>query len=288
MNTSDTKKEQQPDHKRRQTLQCLLASGFALAVKPLSAATINTPNRGLLTGPIEVPVADGRLPAFRAQPAASKEPLPVIIVIQEIFGVHEYIQDVCRRLAHEGYLAIAPELFFRQGDPRGLTDVAEIIRTIVSQVPDSQVISDLDSCMNWAIEHGGDKDRLAVTGFCWGGRMTWLYAAHNAQLKAGIAWYGRLEGVASDKNPHFPLNIVTRLRVPVLGLYGAQDKGIPLESVQRMQQALAESGNKNSMIHVYPEAGHAFHADYRPSYHEPSARDGWQRMLQWLRDKGMN
>lgn len=277
----------QPDGERRRYLQGLFATGFALAVSPLARAAVNTPNKGLLTGPVEIPVADGRLPAFRAQPATATGPLPVILVVQEIFGVHEYIQDVCRRLAHEGYLAIAPELFFRQGDPRQYQAIADIIQNVVSRVPDAQVMRDLDACLQWAAEHGGDNRRQAITGFCWGGRISWLYAAHNPGLKAAIAWYGRLEGNLTDNNPHYPLNIVTRLQAPVLGLYGGQDKGIPLESVERMQKALQAAGKTESQIVVYPDAGHAFHADYRPSWHAEAARDGWQRLLRWLSDKGM-
>lgn len=276
-----------PDTARRTLLTSLLLTGFALAVRPVAATTVSSPGDGLLQGPVEIPVADGRLPAWRAQPQHVAGPLPVVLVIQEIFGVHEHIRDICRRLAHEGYLALAPELFFRQGDPRALSDTREIIRTIVSQVGDAQVMSDLDACIEWTGGHGGDAARVAVTGFCWGGRISWLYAAHRPGLKAAVAWYGRLEGPQSDKNPQHVLNIVTRLQVPVLGLYGGKDSGIPLESVERMRRALADAGNSSSQIIVYPEAGHAFNADYRPSYHAASAADAWQRQRAWLHANGM-
>lgn len=275
------------DTARRAMLTSILATGFALAVRPVAATTLSSPKDGLLQGPVEIPVVDGRLPAWRAQPQQAASPLPVVLVIQEIFGVHEHIRDICRRLAHEGYLALAPELFFREGDPRTLSDTREIIRTIVSQVADAQVMSDLDACVEWTSGHGGDAARVAVTGFCWGGRISWLYAAHRPELKAAIAWYGRLEGAKSDKNPQHVLNIVTRLQVPVLGLYGGKDSGIPLESVERTREALANAGNSSSQIIVYPEAGHAFNADYRPSYHAASAADAWQRQRAWLHANGM-
>ena len=291
MNTKHTSEDRDgpdsPDTTRRSLLTAVMVSGFALAVRRAAASTVTSPGTGLLMGPVEIPVADGRLPAWRAQPQQANGRLPVILVIQEIFGVHEHIQDLCRRLAREGYLAIAPELFFRQGDPRTLSDIKDIIQSIVSQVPDAQVLADLDATADWAAAHGGDAGRIAVTGFCWGGRISWLYAAHRPSLKAGVAWYGRLEGATSDKNPHHALNIVTRLQVPVLGLYGGKDSGIPLDSVERMRRALADAGKSASQIIVYPEAGHAFNADYRPSYHPASAQDGWRRQMAWLHAHGM-
>lgn len=275
------------DPDRRHVIGALFAAGFALATRPLAASTITTPNAGLLVGPVEIPVNDGRLPAYRAQPAQTASPLPVVIVIQEIFGVHEHIQDLCRRLARAGYLAVAPELFFRQGDPRGFTDARAIIQSIVSRVPDAQVLTDLDATLDWAVEHGGDAARTAATGFCWGGRMSWLFAAHRPSLRAAVAWYGRLDGAASDLTPRHPIDMAPQLRVPVLGLYGARDTGIPLDSVERMRTALKQNTASDSRIEVFPEAGHAFNADYRPSYHAESARRAWQLQMQWLHDHGV-
>ena len=266
---------------RRGFVTTLAAAGFALAVQPVQASTtIHTEPGGLDTGNATIEVEGGALPVYYARPA-STTPQPVVLVVQEIFGVHEHIRDVCRRLAHEGYLAVAPELFFRQGDPRSIESVGEILQKIVSQVPDTQVMNDLDACASWARNHGGSPDWLGITGFCWGGRITWLYAAHNPALKAGVAWYGRLDGLPSDKSPHHPIDIAGALHAPVLGLYGGQDQGIPLEDVDAMREALEQAGAQ-STIHVYPDAPHAFHADYRPSYRKAEAEDGWKRLLDWF------
>ncbi|MBE9609291.1 dienelactone hydrolase family protein [Chitinilyticum piscinae] len=270
---------------RRSLLEGLLATGFALAVRPVSATTIVTPAAGLQTGFSEIPVADGSIPAFHAAPLESAAPLPVILVIQEIFGVHEHIQDLCRRLAGCGYLAIAPELFFREGNPRQYSDIAELIRTIVSRVPDEQVLADLDAALRWAARHGGDPARSGITGFCWGGRISWLYARHNPAIRAAAAWYGRLGGEQTPLTPQYPLDIAAELRVPVLGLYAGRDKGISMQSVDSMRQALgSKSGSK---IIVYPDAEHGFNADYRPSYNAAAAQDGWQNMLAWFREHGL-
>jgi carboxymethylenebutenolidase len=230
-------------------------------------------------------VAGGDMVAYRAMPEGGKN-LPVILVVSEIFGVHEYIADVCRRFAKQGYLAIAPELFARYGDPRKLSSVGEIISQVVSKVPDSEVMADLDATVAWAGKHGGDGKRLAITGFCWGGRITWLYAAHNPALTAGVAWYGRIDSVATPEQPHYPIDLVDKIKAPVLGLYGGADQGIPLSDVEAMTQALAAKGAR-SKIHVYPDAPHAFHADYRPSYRKEPAEDGWKRALDWLKANGM-
>lgn len=275
-----------PCSDRRLVLGGLLAAGFALATRPLAASTINTSNAGLLNGPVEIPVSDGRLPAFRALPDNAQGPMPIILVIQEIFGVHEHIRDICRRLAHAGYMAVAPELFYRQGDPSTISDVRQIIQDIVSRVPDRQVVADLDATLAWAADHGGDATRAGVIGFCWGGRMAWLYAAQRPTLRAAAAWYGRLEGATNDLTPRFPLDYAPSLRVPVLGLYGGKDTGIPLDSVKRMQDALATAGSA-SRIEIFADAGHAFNADYRPSYHEPSARRAWQLQMDWLHANGL-
>lgn len=254
---------------------------YAAAAGPARDEAIQTSAAGLHAAETTIPSRGDDLPAYFARPAGINEGLPIVIVIQEIFGVHEYIRDVCRRLAHQGYLAIAPELYFRQGDPNSYHDIPTLIAELVSSVPDSQVLSDLDHVASWAARHGGDANRLAVTGFCWGGRIAWLYAAHNPQLKAAVAWYGTLTGDKTLTRPKHPLDVAIDLNAPVLGLYGGQDPGISPESVEQMRQAL-RAANAQTEIIVYPEAGHAFCADYRPSYHQPSAADGWQRMLDWF------
>ncbi len=277
-------------HSRRGFLVTALGAGFALAARPVMADTaISTAADGLLAGEIGVATADGMMPAYRAQPAVGKD-FPVILVVQEIFGVHEHIKDLCRRLAKLGYQAIAPELYARQGDPRQYTEIPELIAKLVNRVPDAQVMSDLDACVAWARGNGGDTARLGITGFCWGGRVVWLYAAHNPGVKAGVAWYGRLVGKAGDLTPRHPIDLAGALHGPVLGLYGGLDQGIPLATVERMNQALAASDNpasKASSIHVYPDAPHAFNADYRPSYRKTEAEDGWLRMRTWFRQNGV-
>ncbi len=265
---------------RRDFLVSATAAGFALAAGPVMSATaITTPSDGLATAQIALPVSGGELPVYLAQPA-NRTRLPTVLVVQEIFGVHEYIRDVCRRLARRGYLAMAPELYFRQGDPSKLTSIPEVLSQIVSKVPDEQVLADLDACAAWAAHHGGDPERLAVTGFCWGGRIVWLYAAHNPKIKAGGAWYGKLGGAATALTPKHPLDLAWSIRAPVLGLYGGKDAGIPLADVAAMQEALA---GRPSRFVVYPDSGHAFHADYRPSYNPKDAEDGWARLIEWFK-----
>ncbi len=275
---------------RRGFLVTALGAGFALAVQPVMAqSAISTDTAGLDAGEIQVPTGDGRMPAYRAQPARGAN-FPVILVVQEIFGVHEHIQDICRRLAKLGYQAIAPELFARQGDPRQYSAIPDILANVVSKVPDAQVMADLDACVAWAAANGGDTRRLGITGFCWGGRITWLYAAHNPAVKAGVAWYGRLTSAANAMTPRHPLDLARELKAPVLGLYGGQDTGIPNDTVERMQKALADSANatsKASAIHLYANAPHAFHADYRPSYRKEEAEDGWKRMREWFAKHGV-
>lgn len=266
---------------RRAFVTTLAAAGFALAVQPVQAqSVITTDAAGLDTGNAGIKVDGGELPVFFARPAGGSK-LPVILVVQEIFGVHEYIRDVCRRFAKQGYLAIAPELFFRQGDPAKLDNVGAILEGIVAKVTDAQVMADLDACAAWAPGQGGNPDRLAITGFCWGGRITWLYAAHNPRLKAAIAWYGRLDGAPSANTPQHPIDVADKLHAPVLGLYGGQDQGIPVDDVEMMREALQKAGSKSEIV-LYPDAPHAFHADYRPSYRKPEAEDGTQRLLAWL------
>lgn len=264
-----------------------LAAGFALAVQPaLGQSVVVTPADGLVVGEIAVQAPDGvQLKAYRAQPAG-KGPFATVLVVQEIFGVHEYIRDVCRRLARQGYQAIAPNLYQRQGDPAGIESVADILAKVVTKVPDAQVLADLDATAAWAAANGGDPARLGITGFCWGGRITWLYAAHNPKLKAGVAWYGRLTGVASAMTPLHPIDVVSKITAPVLGLYGAKDQGIPVSDVEDMTADLAKAGKRAEFV-VYPDAGHAFHADYRPSYRAADAADGWSRLLAWFKASGL-
>jgi carboxymethylenebutenolidase len=278
-----------PDLSRRQFVVTSLAAGFAMAVRPVCAdTTITTDTKGLEAGEVKIPVnydkKEGEMPAYWAAPAKGG-PFPVVLVIEEIFGVHEHIKDVCRRLAKVGYLAIAPELFARQGDVSKIEKVDDIIK-IVSKVPDAQVMSDVDSTVAWAKKNKGDTAKLGITGFCWGGRVVWLYAAHNKDLKAGVAWYGRLEGKANDLQPKHPLDVVGDLKAPVLGLYGAADTGIPVESVEKMKKALKDA-NKTAEIVLYPDTPHAFNADYRPSYRKEPAEDGWKRMLEWFKKNGV-
>lgn len=264
------------------------ASGLALAARPARATMIRTDAAGLRAGMVELPVADGRIPAYFARPAAG-EGHPVVLVVQEIFGVHEHIRDVCRRLAKEGHLAVAPALYHRQGDPSRYTfkEIRSLIAEIVSKVPDRQVMSDLDHTARWAGRSGGDASRLAVTGFCWGGRIVWMYAAHNPGLKAGVAWYGRVAGRGSNPNtPTHPLDVAARVRAPVLGLYGGRDRGIPVAAVRDLEARIRAAGNVPVEVVVYPEAPHGFHADYRPSYREAAAKDGWRRLGAWLRAHG--
>lgn len=274
---------------RRGFLATTAAAGFSLAAGPVAAQTaIATDAKGLVAGKVEIPTSDGKVPAYRAAPEGKKN-LPTILVVQEIFGVHEYIQDVCRRLAHLGYLAIAPELYVRQGDPSKYTEIPKLQAEVVSKVPDKQVTADLDATAAWAAAHGGNPDRLGIVGFCWGGRQVWLYAAHNPKLKAGAAWYGQLAGDPSELKPKPALAIGNDLKAPVLGAYGGKDAGISQTDVDRMRVELAKgsAAAKASRIDIYPEAGHAFHADYRPSYRKAEAEQAWTRMLDWFKQNGL-
>jgi carboxymethylenebutenolidase len=271
---------------RRDVLMTSLAIGFAAAAGPVAADTvITTGSEGLTAGEVKIPTADVEIPAYRAMPAKGG-PFPVVLVVQEIFGVHEHIKDVCRRFAKEGYLAVAPELYARQGDPTKFTDYKQLFAEIVGKVPDAQVMSDLDAAVAWAGKSGsGDVKRVGVTGFCWGGRITWLYCAHSPQVKAGVAWYGRLVGETSQLQPKYPIDVVADLKAPVLGLYGGQDQGIPLADVEKMRAALAAAKNPSEIV-VFPDAPHGFNADYRPSYRAEDAREGWRQALAWFRRHG--
>ena len=272
--------------RRKFLIASTLAAGFALAAHPILAQVITTDAKGLVAGAVKIPVKDGEIPAYRAMPATGKN-FPVVLVIQEIFGVHEHIQDICRRFAKLGYLAIAPELYARQGDVSKLSDIQEIISKVVSKVPDAQVMSDLDATVAWAAKSSqGNFEKLGITGFCWGGRIVWLYAAHNPQVKAGVTWYGRLVGDSTALTPKQPIDIAATLRVPILGLHGGSDDGIPVATVEKMREAL-KAGKSGSEIIVYPNTPHGFYADYRPSYRKEQAQNGWQRLQDWFKAHGV-
>lgn len=263
-----------------------LAVGYALAVQPVSAQTIKTDVDGLEAGEVKVPVADRTIPAYRAMPDKGG-PFPVVLVVQEIFGVHEHIKDLCRRLAKRGYYAIAPDLYTREGDVSTIKNIQEIIGKVVSKVPDAQVLSDLDAAAAYAQGTGkADTAKLAVTGFCWGGRIVWLYAAHNPNVKAGAAWYGRIVGEKDALHPKHPIDVVADLKAPVIGFYGGADQGIPVASVEKMRAALKDA-NKTAEIVVYPDTPHGFNADYRPTYRKDKAEDAWSRMLAWFKEHGV-
>jgi len=272
------------DLSRRQMVVTSLAAGFAMAVQPVAAETITTNSDGLTAGEVRIPVGDQTIPAYRAMPGKGG-PFPVVLVVQEIFGVHEHIKDICRRFAKLGYFAIAPELYARQGDVSKLKSIDEI-RPIVAKVPDEQVMGDLDAAVEYVIETGkGDVTRLGITGFCWGGRIVWLYAAHSRRLKAGVAWYGRLVGDKSDLFPKHPVDVAADLKAPVLGLYAAKDQGIPLDTVETMRAALKKA-KVPARIDVYDDAQHGFYADYRPSYNEAAAKDAWTKLQAWFKEHG--
>lgn len=270
---------------RRGFMATSLCTGFALAVQPINAQdVITTDTNGLVAGEVKIPTNMGEIPAYRAMPATGKN-FPTVLVVQEIFGVHEHIKDVCRRFAKLGHLAIAPEMYARQGDVSKLQ--MRDIMPIVQKVPDSQVMSDLDATVAWAGKNKGNTSKLGITGFCWGGRIVWLYAAHNPKVKAGVAWYGRLVGgqQASPLQPKHPIDFAATLKVPVLGLYAGKDGGIPLASIDQMKVELAKGKSKSEFV-IYPEAQHGFHADYRPSYKKDDAQDGWKRLQAWFKKYG--
>jgi carboxymethylenebutenolidase len=274
---------------RRTALKAALGVGYAAAALPIMAQTaIRTSAEGLTVGEVMVDVNGFKMPVYRAAPAG-KTGLPVILVLSEFFGVHEHIADVARRFAHLGYMALAPELFIRQGDAQSYGEIAKLIAEVVSKVPDAQVMGDLDATVKWAAANGGDTSRLGVTGFCWGGRHVWLYAAHNRAVKAGVAWYGRLVGQASELNPKHPIDIAGAVNGPVLGLYGGADTGIPLDTIDKMKASLAvgNAAAKASSFVIYPDTPHAFNADYRPSYRKAAADDGWQRATAWFKANGV-
>ena len=277
------------DYSRRDFVRTSVGSGFAAAVLPVMAQTeVKTDTVGLIAGEVTIPVGDFKMPAYRAAPA-DRANAPLVLVISEIFGVHEYIADVTRRFAKAGCYAVAPELFVRQGDAGAYGEIAKLMAEVIHRVPDAQVMGDLDATVAWARVQGAGVDRTAITGFCWGGRITWLYAAHNPAIKAGVAWSGRLVGERSALTPAHPVDLAARLGAPVLGLYGGQDSGIPLDTIDKMKGALAtgSAAAKRSEFVVYPDAPHAFHADYRPSFRKEAAEDGWKRCLAWFKSQGV-
>jgi carboxymethylenebutenolidase len=275
---------------RRDFVRTALGSGFAAAVLPVCAQTvITTDTNGLTAGEVTIPVGDFKMPAYRAMPQGRATGLPVVLVVSEVFGVHEHIADVARRFAKQGYLAIAPELFVRQGDAKSYTEIGKLLSEVVSKVPDAQVLGDLDACVAWAKAQGADTSKLGITGFCWGGRYVWLFDAHNPAVKAGVAWYGRLVGDKTPLTPEHPVDVAGKLNGPVLGLHGGKDPGIPLDTIDKMKAALSQgsAAAKKSEFVVYPDASHAFNADYRPSYNKQAAEDGWKRCLAWFKANGV-
>jgi len=272
---------------RRGFVVTSLSIGFAAAVSPVQAQTvITTDTNGLVAGEVKIPVADGSIPGYRARPADNKKHATVLVV-HEAFGVHEHIKDICRRLAKQGYYAIAPDLFTRLGDVSKEADIGQIVKKYLTQKPDAQSMSDLDSTVAAAAKSGhADTGKLAVTGFCWGGRIVWLYAAHNPKLKAAVAWYGVLGLPASAIQPKNPVDLAAQMKAPVLGLYGGADQGIPVAKIDELKAALAKD-KKTAEFMVYPDVGHAFNADYRASYRKEAAEDGWKRMLAWFKKYGV-
>jgi carboxymethylenebutenolidase len=268
----------------------ILAGAFALAVHPIAAQTkITTDASGLIAGEVKIPVADGEIPAYRAMPAAKNKIFPVVLVVHEIFGVHEWIQDVCRRFAKLGYMAVAPALYAREGEVSTILTAGELNRQIFSKIPDTQSMADLDATVAWAAKNSGNTKKLSITGFCWGGRITWLYAAHNPQVDAGAAWYGRVVPTANspinEAQPKTPIDYAKDLKVPVIGLYGGLDTGIPLDGVQKMQDELKKGKSKSEIV-VYPNAKHGFHADYRESYNKEASEDAWKKLQAWFKKNG--
>ena len=271
---------------RRAFAVTALGAGFALSVQPVSAETITTDANGLTAGEVKIPVSDGEIPAYRAMPAGGKN-LATILVVHEIFGVHEWVKDVCRRFAKQGYLAVAPYLYSRQGDALQYTDIKKLVDEVVMKAEDEPVLSDLDATAKWAAANGGNAVKLAVTGFCWGGRITWLYTAHNPSIKAGVAWYGGLVPKGDHPRVMQAVSLADKIQGRVLGLYGGLDKGITAEDVAAMRAALKAAGDSKTQIVVFPEAEHGFLADYRPSYNEAAAKAGWAKALDWFKAHGV-
>lgn len=271
---------------RRTLVKASLSMGFCAAVAPVWAQTVTTSAEGLVAGEVKIPAGDVDIPAYRAAPEGAG-PFPTVLVVHEIFGVHEHIKDICRRFAKLGYYAIAPELFAREGDAAKEPDIHKLSMDIIAKTPDREVASDLDATLRFAAASGAaDAARAAIVGFCWGGRQVWLYAARNPSLKAGVAWYGPLGYPADNLRPKNPPDVVEALKAPVLGLYGGVDKAIPLPQIEAMQAKLAAAGGASRIV-VYPDAGHAFFADYRPSYVKADAEASWIEATAWLKAHGV-
>jgi carboxymethylenebutenolidase len=290
MKTSDSSICDNPDSTRQLTRRAFvvgsLAAGFALAVLPVSAETITTDTNGLVAGEVKIPVQGGVIPGYRAMPAVGG-PFATILVVHEIFGVHEHIKDICRRLAKLGYFAVAPALFAREGDVARMTDMQQIMKVVMT-VPDRQVASDLDATVAWAKKTGhANTDKLGIVGFCWGGYQVWLYSVHNPNLLAGVAWYGLLlRRPKTALTPESPLDLAKQINVPILGLYGGADAAIPMSQIDQMRAELKAAGKPSEII-VYPNTPHGFNADYRPSYRPQQAKDGWTKMQAWFKEHGV-
>ncbi|MFI4965927.1 MAG: dienelactone hydrolase family protein [Caulobacterales bacterium] len=267
----------------RRSIALALAGGYAVAAFSAEADPIHTDATGLVTETVEIPTADRKIPGYLARPAG-KGRHPVVFVNSEVFGVHEWVKDICRRLAKAGYVALAPDLFVRAGDPSKTTDM-KVVMSIVRATPEAQVNGDTAASLKYlAAQPYADMTRLGVTGFCWGGGATWLCCAHFPQFKAGVAWYGPLKAGPYPRTP--PLDVAKDLHCPVLGLYGGQDKGISAADIEAMRAALKAAGKPDEII-VYPDAQHGFLADYRPSYNAGAAADGWKRMLAFFKAHGV-
>jgi len=269
---------------RRGVVMTSLISGFTLATTRVEAHAIKTDTAGIEAAEVQIPAKDGQIPAYYARPASGTG-FPVVLVNEEIFGIHEYLKDVCRRLAKAGYLAVAPEIYARQGDLSKMTDIPQMVREVIAKKPDAELFSDLDATLAWAAANKGSATAVAETGFCRGGRTTWLYATQNPALKAAVAWYGTIKGNPSEIQPKTVLDVADQLKCPLLGLYGGKDTGIAVADVQAAADK-AKAAGKTVEIVVYPDAPHGFHADYRPSYRQADAEDGWKRMLAWFAKYG--
>jgi len=263
------------------TASAAVTAGYTLAAGPVRAGVISTDTSGLTTGDAKVKVADGEMPVYFARPANVTNP-PVVLVAMEIFGLHEYIKDVTRRLAKLGAFAVAPDYYFRKGvDLTKITEMQHLL-PIVNAKPDAELLSDLDSTVAWATSQGGDTSRLGIVGFCRGGRTVWEYAAHSTRLKAGVAFYGPLVDPANPAWPKSPTQLAPDMKAPVLGLYGEADTGIPVASVEALKAALADN-KMTAEFKIYPGAPHGFHADYRASYRKEAAEDAWSQMQAWFK-----
>lgn len=275
-----------PPFSRRGFVMTSLMTGLTLATTSVEAQVIRTDAEGLEAGEVKIPAGDGPMPGYRAMPVG-EGPFPVVLVIEEIFGVHEYIKDICRRLAKAGYCAVAPELYARQGDLSTMTDAKLIIRDVISKTPDAQWMADLDAAASWAVSASrGDPARIGTMGWCRGGRGVWLYAAHRRDLKAAVAWYGPVGGDRTEIQPRTGTDVAAEINAPILALYGGADTGIPVATVEAARDKAVATGKSVELV-VYPEAPHGFHADYRPSYRPVEAKDGWARALSFLKSHGV-